>query len=102
MFIHEYIQIKFLTCAREVGDPTLSHNIDLKHGVPKAKQKKIHAHIHLNMSQEPFHSFWVNVKADVTQAISQGSIKLKAKNGIVFEKRVLPESDVFSMEACTD
>ena len=27
--IHEYIQNKFLTCTREVGDPILSQNIDL-------------------------------------------------------------------------
>ena len=36
--IYEYIQNKFLTCTREVGDPILSQNIDLKYVVPKAKQ----------------------------------------------------------------
>ena len=38
--IHEYIQNKFLICIREVGDPILSQNIDLKDVVPKAKQKE--------------------------------------------------------------
>ena len=37
--IHGYIQNKFLTCTREVGDPILSQNIDLKYVVPKAKQE---------------------------------------------------------------
>ena len=38
--IHEYIQNTFLTCTREVGDPILSQNIDLKYVDPKAKQKE--------------------------------------------------------------
>ena len=38
--IHDYIQNKFLTCAREVGDPILSQNIYLKYVVPKAKYEK--------------------------------------------------------------
>ena len=38
--IHEYIKNKFLTCTREIGDPTLSKNIDLKYVVPKDKQRK--------------------------------------------------------------
>ena len=37
--IHEYIQNKLLTCSREVADPILSQNIDLKYVVPNAKQK---------------------------------------------------------------
>ena len=37
--IHKYIQNKFLTCSREVADPILSQNIDLKYVVPNAKQK---------------------------------------------------------------
>ena len=38
--IHEYIQNKFLTCIRKVGDPILSQNIDLEYVVLKAKQGK--------------------------------------------------------------
>ena len=38
--IHEYIKNKFLTCTREIGDPTLSKNIDLNYVVPKDKQGK--------------------------------------------------------------
>ena len=38
--IHNYIQNKFLTCTREVGDPILSQNIDLEYVVPKAKLEK--------------------------------------------------------------
>ena len=41
--IHNYIQNKFLTCTREVGDPILSQNIDLKYVVPKAKSGKKNA-----------------------------------------------------------
>ena len=37
--IHKYIHNKFLTCSREVADPILSQNIDLKYVVPNAKQK---------------------------------------------------------------
>ena len=37
--IHEYIQNKFLTSFREVADPILSQNIDIKYVVPNAKQK---------------------------------------------------------------
>ena len=37
--IHKYIKNKFLTSTREVGDPILSHNIDLKYVVSKTKQK---------------------------------------------------------------
>ena len=38
--IRGYIQNLFLTCTREVGDPILSQNIDLKYVDPKAKQKE--------------------------------------------------------------
>ena len=38
--IYGYIKNKFLTCTREVGDPTLSQNIELKYVVPKAKLRK--------------------------------------------------------------
>ena len=38
--MHEYIKHIFLTCTREVGDPVLSQNINLKYVVPKAKQGK--------------------------------------------------------------
>ena len=38
--IHGYIKNKFLTYTREVGDPTLSQNIELKYVVRKAKLKK--------------------------------------------------------------
>ena len=39
MPIHKYIKNEFLICTREVGDPILSQNIDLKYVVPKTKQK---------------------------------------------------------------
>ena len=35
--IYGYIKNKFLTRTREVGDPIISHNINLKYVVPKAK-----------------------------------------------------------------
>ena len=35
--IHKYIENKFLTCTREVGDPILSQNVDLKYEVPKGQ-----------------------------------------------------------------
>ena len=38
--IHENIKNKFLAYTREVGDPTLSTNIDLNYVVPKDKQGK--------------------------------------------------------------
>ena len=38
--IHGFIKNKFLTCTREVGDPTLSQNIKLKYVVPKAKLER--------------------------------------------------------------
>ena len=37
MPIHKYIKNEFLTCTREVGDPILSQNIDLKYEVPKGQ-----------------------------------------------------------------
>ena len=40
MPIHWYIKNKFLTCTREVGDPTLSQSIELKYVVLKVKLKK--------------------------------------------------------------
>ena len=38
--IHGYIKNKFLTCTREVGDTTLSQNIELKYVVLKVKLRK--------------------------------------------------------------
>ena len=38
--IHGYIKNKFLTYTCEVGDPTLSQNIELKYAVPKARLEK--------------------------------------------------------------
>ena len=37
--IHEYIQNKFLTYICEVGDAFLSHNLDRKYVISKAKQE---------------------------------------------------------------
>ena len=39
--IHGYIKNKFLTCTREVGDPTLSRNIELKYVVFKGQIERI-------------------------------------------------------------
>ena len=47
--IHGLINNKFLTCTREVGDPTLSQNIELKSVVPKAKPEKKSADKFLKM-----------------------------------------------------
>ena len=38
--IHEYIKNKFLTCTREIGDPTLSKNIDLNYGSSQGQTGK--------------------------------------------------------------
>ena len=65
--IHNYIQNKFLTCTREVGDPILSQNIDLKYVVPKAKSGKKMQKKTLTMFQEVWHHFLrVYVQAEVT------------------------------------
>ena len=50
--IHEYIKNNFLTCTREIGDPTLSKNIDLKYVVHKDKQGKKMAKKCLKMFKE--------------------------------------------------
>ena len=41
--IHGYIKNNFLTCTREVEDPTLSQNIELECVIPQAKLKKKNA-----------------------------------------------------------
>ena len=55
--IHEIIHNTFLTCTREVGDPILSQNIDLKYVVPKAKHEKKIANKHLKIFKEPWQRF---------------------------------------------
>ena len=52
VYVHEYIKNKFLTCTREIGDPTLSKNIDLNYVVPKDKQGKKMAKKYLKMFKE--------------------------------------------------
>ena len=47
--IHGYIKNKFPACTREVGDPTLSQNIELRYVVPKAKLGKKNADKFLTM-----------------------------------------------------
>ena len=65
--IHEYIKNKFLTCTREIGDPTLSKNIDLNYVVPKDKQGKKLAKKYLKMLKEQWdYLFLVNLQAEVT------------------------------------
>ena len=65
--IHEYIKNKFLTCTREIGDPTLSKNIDLKYVVPKDKQGKKISENFLKMLKEQWdYLFLVNLQAEVT------------------------------------
>ena len=61
------IQNKVLTCAREVGDPILSQNIDLMYAVPKAKQRVKNAIRYLKMLKRPWDRlFRVNAQAEVT------------------------------------